>query len=78
MVGEETGSIKAKWVAKIEWFQWFIKHCPLNPHFSLKKKDVKETGRVFFLKENDCICRSLALMLKYTGSSIELLHHAAV
>jgi hypothetical protein len=30
------------------------------------------------LKENDCICRSLALMLKYTGSSIELLHHAAV
>lgn len=48
MVGEETGSIKAKWVAKIEWFQWFIKHCPLNPHFSLKKKDVKETGRVFF------------------------------
>jgi hypothetical protein len=49
MVGEETGSIKAKWVAKIEWFQWFIKHCPLNPHFSLKKKDVKETGRVFFV-----------------------------
>lgn len=48
MVGEETSSIKAKWVAKIEWFQWFIKHCPLNPHFSLKKKDVKETGRVFF------------------------------
>ena len=49
MVGEETSSIKAKWVAKIEWFQWFIKHCTLNPHFSLKKKDVKETGRVFFV-----------------------------
>lgn len=47
MVGEETSSIRAKWVAKIEWLQWFTKHCPLNPHFWLKKKDEEETGRVF-------------------------------
>lgn len=56
MVGEETSSIRAKWVAKIEWFQWFTNHCPLNPHFSLKKKDEKESGRVF-------VCMTFASVL---------------
>jgi hypothetical protein len=46
------------------------------PWFQQKYKELCAMHKE--LKENDCICRSLALMLKYTGSSIELLHHAAV
>lgn len=42
-----------------------------------KKKNKELCAMHKDLKENDCICRSLALMLKYTGrSSMELLHHA--